>query len=38
MSTNTNDWRRLWFAPKPPIAPGDTLITAPGLPPQTLLT
>src|SRR5512142_3473902 len=31
MLRNTSDWRRCWFAPKPPIAPGDTLITAHGL-------
>ncbi len=37
MFRNTIDWRRWWLAPKPPIASGETLITAPGLPFHALL-
>jgi hypothetical protein len=30
MSRKTSDWRRWWFAPKAPRAPGETLTTAVG--------
>ncbi len=36
MFRNTSDWRRWWLAPKAPIAPGETLTTAAGLPFQAL--
>jgi len=32
----TRDWRKWWLAPNAPIAPGETLITAPGLPSHEL--
>jgi len=32
----TRDCRRRWLAPKAPIAPGETLTTAPGFPSHTL--
>jgi len=37
MFRNTSDCRKCWFAPKPPIAPGETVTTPAGLPFHALL-